>query len=63
MKASSYLEGASKNKIIFWNFCYCCKNPNLDRNLNLCAGRYHEKEIEARTEPLHNFTDFELDSF
>jgi hypothetical protein len=29
----------------------------------LCAGCYHEKEIEARPEPLHNFTDFEFDSF
>ena len=27
-------KAASKNKIIFWNFCYCCKNPNLDCNLN-----------------------------
>jgi hypothetical protein len=50
-------------RIYFLNFCYCCKNPNLDCNLNLCVGRYHEKEIEARTEPLHNFTDFEFDPF
>lgn len=29
----------------------------------ICAGRHHEKALEAWTEPLHNFTDFKYYSF
>ena len=46
-----------------WHIGSCCQNTDMDYNLRLCAGCHHEKALDAWTELLHNFTDYEYYSF
>jgi hypothetical protein len=57
-------QAASSNKVLLWYKRERCENPNLDRRIRVCAGGHRKKEDEAgRSEPLHNFTDFERHAF
>lgn len=41
----------------------CGENSNLDRDLDICACRHHEKTPQSRQGSLHNITDFEPNHF
>ena len=56
-------QTASSNKVIFWDFRKCRKDPNLDRGSRLCTSRDPEKEAGSEFQPLHNITDFKCHHF
>jgi hypothetical protein len=48
---------------LLWNLGECGQDTNLDCHLSICAGGNRQKGAEPGPESLHNFTDFERQSF
>ena len=56
-------QTAPSNQIVLWNLRKRCQDSDLDSSIGLCSGGDRQKTAENRPESLHNFTDFEFNSF
>jgi hypothetical protein len=54
---------ATTDQDILRNLRECHQDAHLDHCICVCAGCDRQKEAEIGPEPLHNFTDFERQSF
>jgi len=56
-------QAAPTYQSVLWHHRECRENPNLDCHHGIRVGSHHQKTTKDRSEPLHNSTDFECDTF
>ena len=56
-------QAAPQNQSFLLHHRECSQNPDLDRHLRLCLGRYRKEDLQSEPKSLHNFTDLKRHPF